>query len=58
VRSSRKDITPLTEIPKVPVHKHFRHNVGKTGQIFDQEQHPYYKYIKECRAKKLLKKQS
>ena len=48
VRSTRDEATPLKDIPKVPVHKHFRHNVGKTGQIIDEKQHPYYKYINEC----------
>ncbi len=48
VRSTRDEATPLKDIPKVPVHKHFRHNVGKTGQIFDEKQHPYFKYIGQC----------
>lgn len=48
VRSSDKEVTPTKKIPKVPIHKHFRHNVGKTGQIFDEKQHPYYKYIHNC----------
>ncbi len=47
VRSTRDEATKLKDIPKVPVHKHFRHNVGKIGQIFDEKQHPYFKYINE-----------
>ena len=66
-RSSDKEPTPKGKIPNVPVHKHFRHNVGKTGQIFNEKQHPYYKYIHNCqdddinaamsKCKKLILKQ-
>ena len=47
VRPSKDEPTPVNKIPPVPVHKHFMHNVGKTGRIFD-EKHPYFKYINEC----------
>ena len=41
VRPSKDEPTPVNKIPPVPVHKHFVHNVGKTGRIFD-EKHPYF----------------
>jgi len=47
VRSSDAEPTPENKIPHVDVHPHFRHNVGKIGQIFNEKQHPYFKYI-EC----------
>ena len=50
VRSTRDEATPLKDIPEVPIHKHFKHNVGKTGQIFDDKKHPYFGYIKEQKA--------
>ncbi len=59
VRSTRDEATKLKDIPEVPIHKHFKHNVGKIGQIFDEKQHPYFKYINECdddNAKAVLSK--
>ncbi len=50
VQSTRDTATPKDKIPSVPVHKHFRHNVGKTGKIFD-EKHPYFKHINDCKDK-------
>ena len=47
VRPSKDEPTPVNKIPPVPVHKHFMHNVGKTGKIFDDKKHPYFEYIKE-----------
>jgi len=49
-QSTRDAVTPKDKIPHVPVHKHFRHNVGKTGKIFD-EKHTYFKHINDCKDK-------
>ena len=55
VQSSDAPPTDPDKIPKVPVHKHFQHNVGKTGQIFDEKQHPYVKYISKDKLRELSK---
>jgi len=53
-QSTRDAVTPKDKIPHVPVHKHFRHNVGKTGKIFD-EKHPYFKHLTKSIFRKLSK---